>query len=173
MRSRSLSRLRLLSPGTCAWIRHGGDVACYDRRADEIRMPERSRFIGSGTCAPIEAYYSTLLHELAHWSGSPKRLDREFGRRFGDEAYAMEELVAELGAAFLCTQLKVTCEPRPDHAAYLASWLAVLGRDSRAIFTVASLAQDAAEYLEALEEPPRSNGVLSQAATATAPVHSN
>ena len=139
---------------TCAWIRHGGEVACYDRRADEIRMPERSRFIGSGTCTPTEAYYSTLLHELIHWSGAPTRLDREFGRRFGDDAYAMEELVAELGAAFLCANLGVTNEPRPDHAAYLAGWLSVLGRDARAIFAIARLAQEAAVHLATLEEPP-------------------
>lgn len=139
---------------TCAWIRHGGDVACYDRRADEIRMPERSRFIGSPTSSPTDAYYSTLLHELTHWSGATHRLNRDFGARFGDEAYAMEELVAELGAAFLCADLGVTNEPRPDHAAYLASWLTVLDGDPRAIFTAASRAQDAAEYLSQLEEPP-------------------
>lgn len=139
---------------TCAWIIHGGDIAYYDPRSDEIRMPERSRFIGSPTSSPTHAYYSTLLHELTHWSGASHRLDREFGKRFGDEAYAMEELVAELGAAFLCAELQVTNEPRPDHAAYLASWLKVLNRDPRAIFTAAGRAQDAAEYLATLEEPP-------------------
>lgn len=149
-----LGRVEAFIARTCAWIRHGGNIACYDRHTDEIRMPDRSRFVGSPTSSPTDAYYSTLLHELTHWSGASHRLDREFGKRFGDQAYAMEELVAELGAAFLCAELSITNEPRPDHAAYLAGWLTVLDRDPRAIFTAAKQAQDAAEYLAQLEEPP-------------------
>src|SRR5665213_3491448 len=79
--------------------------------------------------------------------GASHRLDREFGQRFGDKAYAFEELVAELGAAFLCSMLGIANEPRPDHAAYVASWLEVLGKDSQAIFTAANRAQLAVEYL--------------------------
>jgi antirestriction protein ArdC len=139
---------------TCAWIQHGGDVACYVPSLDEIRMPMPSRFVGSPTSGPTHAYYSTLLHELTHWSGATHRLNREFGKRFGDEAYAVEELVAELGAAFLCADLGITNEPRRDHAAYLSHWLTVLDRDPRAIFTAAKQAQNAAEYLASLEEPP-------------------
>jgi antirestriction protein ArdC len=105
-----------------------GQMACYRRKSDVIEMPRRDRFIGSGTSSPTESYYATLLHELTHWSGAAHRLNRTFGKRHGDEAYAMEELVAELGAAFLCAMLGITSEPRTDHAAYVASWLKVLRR---------------------------------------------
>jgi len=95
------------------------------------------------------AYYATLSHEATHWTGVRSRLDRDLTGRFGSESYAAEELVAELGAAFLCGSLGLANEPRPDHAAYVASWLKVLRSDSRAIFTVASKAQQAADYLHA------------------------
>jgi antirestriction protein ArdC len=100
-------------------------------------------------------YYATLAHELTHWTGHRARLDREFGReRFGDEIYAMEELVAEMGAAFLCADLGVTLGPRHDHAAYIASWLKVLRNDKRAVFTAASHAQRAADFLHNLQPTP-------------------
>ncbi|MDQ0466239.1 antirestriction protein ArdC [Caulobacter ginsengisoli] len=130
-----------------AKIRHGGEVARYLIREDQVEIPDRSRFHGSPTITPTESYYSTLLHELVHWTGAADRMDRTFGERFGDDAYSVEELVAELGAAFLCADLEITNEPRPDHAAYLAHWLAVLKRDPRALFTAASQASLAAEYL--------------------------
>lgn len=132
---------------TKATIIHGGDEACYVPAADHIEMPARERFVGSPTCTPTEAYYSTLLHELTHWSGAKHRLNRELGKRFGTEAYAMEELIAELGAAFLCADLGIVNEPRADHAAYLATWLKVLSADRRAIFTAAKQASEAAAYL--------------------------
>jgi antirestriction protein ArdC len=87
-----------------------------------------------------------VTHELVHWTGADHRLARTFGKRFGDEAYAMEELVAELGSAFLCGDLGLSVTPRPDHACYLASWLKVLKGDNRAIFTAASAAAKAAEW---------------------------
>ncbi len=74
----------------------------------------------------------TLLHELTHLAGHETRCNRQFGKRFGDQAYAMEELVAELGAAFLCADLGINDEPRADHAQYLASWLSVLKADKKA-----------------------------------------
>jgi antirestriction protein ArdC len=86
-----------------------------------------------------------------HWTGHASRNAREFGKRFGDRAYAFEELVAELGAAFLCADLGITPEPREDHAAYLAHWLKVLKEDKRAIFTAAAAAQRAADTLHALQ----------------------
>jgi Zincin-like metallopeptidase len=90
-----------------------------------------------------------------HWTRHPSRLAREFGRkRFGDEGYAMEELVAELGAAFLCADLDLTPEVRDDHAAYIASWIKVLKNDKRAIFTAASHAQRAVDFLHGLQEAP-------------------
>ena len=130
-----------------AEIREGGSVACYVPSEDYIRMPATAKFIGTPTSTPTEAYYSTLLHELTHWTGAPHRLDRAFGKRFGDDAYAMEELVAELGAAFLCADFSVSNEPRPDHAAYLSGWLSILDADKRAIFGAARLASEAATYL--------------------------
>jgi len=128
-------------------VRHGGTRAYYNSGRDFIQMPERERFLGSETSSSTEAYYGTLLHELTHWTGHKTRCDRQFGKRFGDEAYAMEELVAELGAAFLCADLGVNQTPRPDHAAYIESWLKVLKSDKKAVFTAASQASRAAEFL--------------------------
>ena len=92
--------------------------------------------------------YATLAHEMTHWTRHPQRLDRDFGRkRWGDEGYAEEELVAELGSAFLSPTLNCITEPRDDHAAYIANWLEVLKNDNRAIFTAAAHAQRAADYL--------------------------
>jgi antirestriction protein ArdC len=138
---------------TKAVVVHGGSRACYRRDYDRIELPPRDRFRGSPTSSASEAYYGTLLHELTHWSGAPHRLNRTFGTRFGDNDYAVEELVAELGAAFLCADLGIANEPRPDHAAYVASWLEVLSDDRRAIFTAAARANDAATYLQKLSEP--------------------
>ena len=79
---------------------------------------------------------------------STSRLNRDFGgHRFGSEGYALEELVAELGAAFLCADLELSLEPREDHASYIATWLSVLAQDNRAGFTAAAHAQRAAEYI--------------------------
>ena len=130
-----------------AKIEHGFREARYRRDLDNIEMPARSWFLGTETRSPLESYYGVLLHELTHWTGPPHRLGRDMGKRFGDDAYAMEELVAELGAAFACSALGITSEPRADHAAYVSSWLNVLKRDPKAIFTAASKAQEAFEHL--------------------------
>jgi len=99
-----------------------------------------------------ESYYATLAHEETHWTRHPSRLNRDFGRkRFGDEGYAVEELVAELGSAFLCADLELTPEVREDHASYIASWITVLKNDKRAIFSAASHAQRAADFLHGLQ----------------------
>lgn len=98
-----------------------------------------------------EAYTATKVHELTHWTGHRDRLSRDFGQRFGDAAYAFEELVAELCSAFLCADLGVSAEPRADHGRYVASWITVLENDKRAIVTAASQAQRAADYLHALQ----------------------
>jgi len=86
-----------------------------------------------------------------HWSGASSRLNRQFGKRFGDQAYAFEELVAELGAAFLCAELAITNAPRADHAKYLANWLSVLKQDKRALFHAAAKAAEASAYLKGLQ----------------------
>lgn len=135
---------------TRADIRYGGSRAYYAPVGDYIRVPHQEHFVGSSTSSPTEAYYSTLLHELTHWSGHRTRLNRDLTVRFGDEAYAMEELIAELGAAFLCGDLGITNAPRPDHAAYLSGWLRVLKADTRAFFMAASRASAAAQYLTGL-----------------------
>jgi antirestriction protein ArdC len=93
------------------------------------------------------AYYSTSAHEHAHWSGHTSRLARDLSGRFGTDAYAAEELVAELSAAFTCARLGISATPRPDHAAYLSSWLRVLRADSAALFHAASKAQAVSDYL--------------------------
>ncbi|MDE2014852.1 MAG: DUF1738 domain-containing protein [Alphaproteobacteria bacterium] len=128
-------------------IRHGSSVARYRHDLDCIEMPNPEDFIGTSTSSPLESYHAVLFHELVHLSGAPHRLNREFGKRFGDRAYAFEEIVGELGAAFLCSAFRIANEPRDDHAAYVSSWLTILNRDTRAIFTAASKAQEACEYL--------------------------
>jgi antirestriction protein ArdC len=136
---------------TGARIDHGGTRAFYRPSTDSIQLPPREAFIGSSTSSPAESYYSTLCHELTHWTSSESRCNRQLGKRFGDQAYAMEELVAELGAAFLCADLQITDEPRADHAQYLAHWLTVMKEDKKAIFTAASKASEAAAYLTGLQ----------------------
>lgn len=131
---------------TGAVIQHGGDRAFYAIEPDIIRLPEASVFDDA------ESYAATKAHELVHWTRHPSRLNRDFGRKvFGDEGYATEELVAELGSAFLCVDLGITPEPRPDHAAYLASWLQALRNDKRLIFSAAAHAQRAVDYLHGLQ----------------------
>lgn len=126
-----------------ARVVRGGDVACYSRGADFITVPVAEAFVDAG------AYEATLLHELTHWTGHASRLDRQFGKRFGDDAYAAEELVAELGAAFLCARLGI--QGKLQHTEYLAHWAKVLRADKYAIFTAASAAEKAAALL--LPEP--------------------
>lgn len=135
---------------TGARIEERGDLACYIPSQDIVLMPERRRFLGTGSVAPCEAFYGTLCHELVHWSGPETRLNRDLTGRFGDQAYSMEELVAELGSAFLCADLGISLTPRDDHASYIKSWLAVLKEDKRAIFTAASKAAEAADWLMGL-----------------------
>jgi antirestriction protein ArdC len=125
-------------------VRHGGNRAYYAPVADYIGLPELEQFDD----AP--AYYSTRAHESAHWTGHASRLARDLSGRFGSDAYAAEELVAELSAAFTCARLGLSMAPRPDHAAYLASWLRVLRADTSALFTAASKAQDASDHLAEL-----------------------
>lgn len=130
-------------------IRHGGNMAYYAVHPDYVQMPPFESF------QDAESYYATLSHEVTHWTRHPSRLDRDFGRkRFGDEGYAREELVAELGAAFLAADLGLALEPREDHAGYIASWLQVLKDDKRAIFQAAAHAQRAADYLHSRQPQP-------------------
>ena len=136
---------------TGAEILQGGNSACYIPSLDQIRMPDFQTFRNA------ESYYATLAHECTHWTRHETRLNRDLGRKsFGDAGYAREELVAELGAAFLCADLGITLEDREDHAAYIGSWLQVLKNDKRAIFTAAAHAQRAADFLHGLQSCPES-----------------
>jgi len=129
-----------LVTGSGATIRHQGYRAFYTPASDIIFIPEKTDFNGA------MGYYQTLLHELCHWTGHISRLDRSLGRRFGEESYAVEELIAELGASFLSAHGHI--DGHLQHAAaYLASWLEVLQRDKKAIFVAAALAQKACDFL--------------------------
>jgi antirestriction protein ArdC len=130
----------LLHASGAVILEQGGKAYCRPS-TDEIYMPERSRFITD------EAFYAVALHELTHWTGHPSRLDRDFSGRFGTEAYAFEELVAELGAAFSCADLGLIPATLDNHASYIDSWLKVLKSDKRAIFTAASQASKAHGWL--------------------------
>lgn len=134
---------------TNADIRTGGNQAYYAIGSDHIQMPPFECFVDA------ESNAATLCHELCHWTRHPSRLNRDLGRKkWGDEGYAMEELVAELGSAFLCADLAITPEIRDDHAAYVSSWLKVLKDDKRAIFSAASHASKAVEFLHGLQPQP-------------------
>lgn len=131
-----------------ATIKHGGNRAYYAQELDYVQMPPFEAF------RDAESYYATLAHELTHWTKHPQRLNRDFGHKsWGDEGYSHEELVAELGSAFLCADLELHQEPREDNAAYIATWLEVLKNDNRAIFAAAAHAQRAADYLNQRAAP--------------------
>lgn len=130
-------------------IRHGGGRAYYSPALDYVQMPPFEAFTDA------ESYYATLAHEHVHWTKPAHRLDRNFGRkRFGDEGYAREELVAELGSAFLAADLHLTPEPRDDHAAYIGHWLKILRNDKRCIVSAAAHAQRAVDFLHRLQLQP-------------------
>lgn len=142
------ARVDAFMSATGAEVRHGGQSAYYDPREDIIQMPDEGLFTGTDTSNATEAYYSTLLHETCHWTGHKSRLDRDLGMRFGKDAYSAEELVAELGAAFLCADLQVTPSLREDHAQYIAHWIDIMKADKKAIFTAAAKANQALEWLQ-------------------------
>ncbi|MDE2907503.1 MAG: zincin-like metallopeptidase domain-containing protein, partial [Acidobacteriota bacterium] len=126
-------------------VRYGGDRAYYAPGPDRIQMPPFETFTSA------QAFWSTLAHEHVHSSGHRSRLARDFGPP-GTPAYAREELVAELGSAFLCADLGIASSPRADHASYIASWLKLLEDEPRAVFDAATHAQKAVEFLHALHD---------------------
>jgi antirestriction protein ArdC len=123
-------------------VRDGGNRAYY--RPD---TPEAVYMPGFDQFPDCVNYYSVLAHETTHWTSHASRCDRQLGKRFGDDAYAVEELIAELGSAYTMARLELELSPREDHAQYIQSWLKVLKADKRAIFTAASKAQQAADWL--------------------------
>lgn len=126
---------------TGADVRHEGEAAFYQPATDRIMIPSRERF------HTAHGYASTMAHELTHWTGAPGRLARDLSGRFRSQAYAAEELVAELGSAFLMAELGLAAEPHPNHASYIGSWIKLLRSDSKAIFTAASAASRAVQFL--------------------------
>lgn len=133
---------------TGAVVRHGGDRAFFSPSTDHIQMPAFESFRDAAS------YVATLSHEATHWTAPAHRVGRDLSRYAkGRSARAREELIAELGSCFLCADLGIApeLEPRPDHAAYLQSWLKVLSDDKRAIFAAAAHAQRAVAYLHSLQ----------------------
>jgi antirestriction protein ArdC len=122
-------------------VTYGGPRAYYDPARDRIQMPPFTAFEDE------RYFYSVLGHEHTHWTAAQGRMERDLTGRFRSESYAMEELIAELGAAFLCAHLGINAQPRADHAQYIHNWLQVLKGDSRAIFTAASHAQKAVDWM--------------------------
>jgi antirestriction protein ArdC len=142
-----------------AQIVYAGGRAFYAPGPDRIQMPPIDTF------RDAESFYATLAHEMTHWTKHESRLQRDFGRKhFGDEGYAREELVAELGSAFLCADLELTPEVRDDHASYIASWLEVLKSDKRCVVQAASYAQRAVDYLHGLQPQPAAAAEVAAAA---------
>jgi len=132
-------------------VKHGASGAYYHRIEDAIHMPDPQQFIHTENCTATEGYYSVLLHELTHWTGAPQRLNRVKGKKFGDTTYAGEELVAELGAAFLCAEFDITTADKSNHPGYIDYWLQVLRNDKQCLLTAASQASKAVDYLNEIQ----------------------
>jgi antirestriction protein ArdC len=133
--------------GIGATVRHGGNRAYYAQELDYVQMPPFEAF------RDAESFYSTMAHELSHWTKHPARLNRDFGRKsWGDEAYAFEEIIAEISSSYVCADLELALEPREENAAYIATWLEVLKNNRHAIFTAAAHAQRAADYLHSFSK---------------------
>lgn len=133
-------------------VLHGGSTASYSPKMDVIRMPEKADFHST------EDYYATLLHESAHATGSPKRLNRPMlSARFGSSEYAKEEMRVEITAAMLSAELGIPLGPKQieSHAAYVASWIEVLRNDKNEIFRAAGQAQQIADYLQEMAIVPQ------------------
>ena len=132
---------------------HGGDSAHYTPSSDTISLPEPGLFHS------IEAYFSVRAHESLHGSGHSTRLNRQFGKRFGDDAYCVEECVATLGQSILCAEYGLPNELHDSHASYLAHWMKVMKADKTAILHIAAKAEQAVKWLRqfdpALAEPLR------------------
>lgn len=126
--------------------------AYYSPARDSVHVPALDIFEATPTSTAAECYYSTIAHELVHWTGHKSRLNRDQLNGFGSEDYAREELVAELGAAFLCASLGISAEPRADHAHYLNGWIKKLGDHKREFVSAAAAATKAVDYLTALSE---------------------
>lgn len=128
-------------------IEHSGGVACFIPSKDLIKMPEQKDFINTEDSTATENYYCTLFHELTHWTGADNRLKRSLSGFFGSPSYAFEELVAELGSAYVSNSLDITASPRPDHAKYLKSWIKCLKDKPEALLKASGLANKALTFM--------------------------
>lgn len=149
-----IERARLFIASTGAVIKIGGERAFYRPSTDEIHMPDEGLFTGTDTMNRAESWHAVEAHEAIHWTSHSSRLNRELGKRFGDRAYQAEELIAEVGAAMVCAMLEITQDVRADHAQYLSHWLELMKSDPKAIFTAASKASQAVDYLVSLQPKP-------------------
>ena len=137
-----LARVEGFIEGTGAEIRYAAsNKAYFDRGRDQITLPLREQF------DTPQGFYGTALHEITHWSGHKDRLDRKVGRMLGDEEYAAEELVAELGATFLAAKFGIEVEPHPEHASYLAGWVQGMKDHPKALYSAAKMAQASTDFL--------------------------
>ena len=140
---------------TKAVIQYGGDRAFYRPSTDTIQMPDETFWTGTDTMTAAESHAAVKLHEIGHWTSHPDRCNRrDLGKRFGDKQYCAEELVAEIFSATMCAELGITQDTRPDHAQYLAQYLALMKSDTKAIFTAAAAAARAADYVKSLQPKP-------------------
>jgi antirestriction protein ArdC len=146
-----IARAKDFIANTGAVIKIGGERAFYRPSTDEIHMPDEALFTGTDTMSRSESWHAVEAHEAIHWTSHTSRLNRELGKRFGDRAYQAEELVAEIGSAMVCAMLEITQDVRPDHAQYLSHWLELMKSDPKAIFTAASKASQAVDYLVSLQ----------------------
>lgn len=142
-------------------VRHGGNRAFYAPGGDYVQMPPKASFLTS------DHHATTLGHELAHATGAAHRLGREFGRRFGDQAYAFEELVADITAGIVACELGLPTELHDNHASYVSGWLAILKGDKSAIITAAAKAEQAYRWLSAWSQvQPKGNRTVGNAPVA-------
>ena len=131
---------------TEAKITFGGSRAFYSPKGDFIKLPNVEDFHDT------ESYYGTLLHELVHWTGSDKRLKRDFSGRFGDNAYAIEELVAESGSAILSALLGISPTVRSDHAQYINGWIEQLENKPEQVLKAITKSTQAIDFLDGLQK---------------------
>jgi len=136
---------------TRAQISYGGPRACYSSQSDKINMPDKSQFIDTKNSNSTQNFYGVIFHELTHWTGHDKRCNRLLGNVFGSPKYAFEELVAELGSAYVCNSLDISVSPRVDHAQYISSWMRAIKDNKQALLKASGLANKALTFLNGLQ----------------------
>jgi antirestriction protein ArdC len=145
--ARTVPELQAILDAIPAVVHPGDDRAYYSPTHDRVHLPDISRFAN-----PLD-YYATAFHEFAHWTGHTSRLNRPQLNSFGSTEYAQEELVAELSAAMTCAQVGIDVVERPDHAQYLANWIAALRATPRSLVTWASHANAASQLVLSYSQP--------------------